>query len=365
MEISVIVPVYNVEDKLQRCVNSILEQTFTDFELLLIDDGSIDNSSLVCDQFAQRDARIKVIHQENAGVSCARNRGLKLATGKYIVFVDSDDYVDGNYLKVMYDTAQLNNSELVISGVSYCNYQNIEQHTTQDERGDSRVCLVKENSEEVGKLIDDRRLNYIYAKMFRKEILDKFLIRFSENISLGEDTIFVMHYLSHITTCDIVGQAYYYYIKYNSGTLTSIPREGQYEDLTVVNNEIERYLVNRNMWTGAPRLAVEKRRILSAYWTIDAFYSCSKFSFTRKINGIKNILNVSELRKACQGEWDKKKNLPYAEQIKKNNTIYIVCMLCKDRLRHKVEECLVSVLSYIVPEFLKRWRRQWKNNAQL
>lgn len=98
-KISIIVPVYNVEKYLEKCVRSILAQTFTDFELILVDDGSPDSSGAMCDQFAEQDQRVKVIHKENGGLSDARNAGIELATGEYLGFVDSDDY---SYLRVLH-----------------------------------------------------------------------------------------------------------------------------------------------------------------------------------------------------------------------------------------------------------------------
>ena len=92
-KISVIIPVYNVQDYLEECVNSILAQTYTNLEIILVDDGSKDNSGQLCDAFSKRDSRVKVIHKENGGVSTARNAGIESATGEYIAFVDADDYI--------------------------------------------------------------------------------------------------------------------------------------------------------------------------------------------------------------------------------------------------------------------------------
>ena len=98
-KISVIVPVYNTEKFLQRCIDSVLAQTYQDFELLLIDDGSKDSSDTICDEYAAQDTRVKVFHKENGGVSSARNVGLDNARGEWITFVDSDDYIEENYLQ--------------------------------------------------------------------------------------------------------------------------------------------------------------------------------------------------------------------------------------------------------------------------
>ena len=113
MKYSVIVPIYNREKSIKKCVDSILRQSEKDFELILVDDGSTDNSLNICKDFEKTDNRIIVIHKENGGVSSARNAGIDVARGKYVVFVDSDDYVDNNYL----DVFDKSNADFKISGV--------------------------------------------------------------------------------------------------------------------------------------------------------------------------------------------------------------------------------------------------------
>lgn len=115
--VSVIVPVYNVEKCLRRCIDSILRQTYTNFELILIDDGSTDGSGAICDEYARKDNRIKVIHRENGGLSAARNSGLEVMTGEYVTFIDSDDYVTDNYIEYMYTLMVENKGD--ISAVSH------------------------------------------------------------------------------------------------------------------------------------------------------------------------------------------------------------------------------------------------------
>ena len=118
-KVSVIIPVYNVEKYLPQCIDSILAQTFTDFELILVNDGSKDCSGNICDEYAQKDSRIVVIHKENGGASSARNRGLDIAKGEWISFIDSDDYVTPNYLSNLISEAQANCASLVIQGHIY------------------------------------------------------------------------------------------------------------------------------------------------------------------------------------------------------------------------------------------------------
>lgn len=120
--ISIIIPVYNSEKTLNRCVNSILNQTFMDWELLLVDDGSTDKSGKICDQYALKDFRIRVFHKKNGGVSSARNTGLDYAIGSWITFVDSDDFIDATFLDTL---IRLQSSDLCISGIQFINNETI------------------------------------------------------------------------------------------------------------------------------------------------------------------------------------------------------------------------------------------------
>lgn len=118
-ELSIIVPVYKVEKYLPRCIDSILAQTFGDFELILIDDGSPDGCGRICDEYAKKDKRIVVIHQKNMGVSAARNAGLDIARGRYIGFVDSDDWIEPQMYEVMMDAIRENGADMAVCGVRY------------------------------------------------------------------------------------------------------------------------------------------------------------------------------------------------------------------------------------------------------
>lgn len=132
-EISIIVPVYNVEKYLSQCIESIKSQTFEDWELILVDDGSPDNSGIICDEYAKTDRRIKVVHQENGGVSTARNLGLENAKGEYISFIDSDDYIAPEFLKVMLDKLLTHNADMVRCGFHEFNDRNGVFNTCQFE----------------------------------------------------------------------------------------------------------------------------------------------------------------------------------------------------------------------------------------
>ena len=147
-EISVIVPVYKVEPYLRRCVDSILAQTFTDFELILVDDDSTDNCPAICDEYAGKDSRIKVVHKENGGLSSARNAGMEIACGKYYLFCDSDDYVSPYWCETLYNAAIEHQGSFIFGGINLVdeanlniltNTTNLEKKSMRNQR--SSICI--------------------------------------------------------------------------------------------------------------------------------------------------------------------------------------------------------------------------------
>lgn len=193
-KVSVIIPVYNAEKTLHRCVDSVLAQTFTDFELILINDGSTDNSGKICDEYAQKDSRIVVIHKENGGVSSARNKGINVANGEWISFVDSDDeYYNNQSLGYIYSNIS-DSIELVIGGYVCCN-----------ENGD----IIYQMSNNINKVLTPieglklyykpryyNYLGYTWIKLYNRRFLLKNNLRFNELITYNEDGLLHIQYCS-------------------------------------------------------------------------------------------------------------------------------------------------------------------------
>lgn len=186
-EISIIVPVYNAEKYLGHCIESILAQTFTDFELLLINDGSSDSSGLICDEYARKDQRVKVYHKKNGGVSTARNLGLEKSRGKYITFSDSDDFLFNTAFQTYIDAfSKDSNIDVVKTGY----YQEYANGNPPQKFSSTRDVILEKRSDFLSFLMFDKS-NYngfLWNECLRKEIVDKH--RFDESINWCEDHIF-------------------------------------------------------------------------------------------------------------------------------------------------------------------------------
>ena len=202
-KVSVIVPVYNAEPYLRRCLDSILVQTFTDFEAILVDDGSTDHSGAICDEYAVRDARFKTIHIPNGGVSSARNMGLKQAKGMWVAFVDADDCVSPDYLQHLYnglagadDDSILVWGSMLVNGVPKRHF-----HRKVMKDGEAALHIMRN-----GVLA----LSGPVSKLFSMRIIRENGILFPVNIKMGEDGIFLQRYLNAIETVSFISDVDYY-----------------------------------------------------------------------------------------------------------------------------------------------------------
>lgn len=163
VKLSVILTVYNVEKYLKRCIDSIIKQTYKDFELILVDDGSIDNSSKICDKFCKQDKRIKVIHKENGGVSSARNAGLDIAEGDYISFIDSDDYIEVDMFKKLIQIMIENNAD-----IAQCNFKVVCKNEKMIKNKIYKDVKVGDRYVALNEIIDVPFSNVVWNKIYKK-----------------------------------------------------------------------------------------------------------------------------------------------------------------------------------------------------
>lgn len=211
--ISIIVPCYNVERYVEQCIRSIMGQSYKNIEIITVDDGSPDNSSQILDKLANEDSRIKVIHKQNAGVSAARNSGLDVATGDYVVFVDGDDYLAPDYVDYMLQLAYKNDSDFVMS--QNCYTQENEPQISKDS------IKTMSPSEATALLISPRVIVGCWNKMFKREFINKFTLSFSTTLFYGEGLTFITK-ASQLANCVTVGnRKVYYYRRNNEASATS------------------------------------------------------------------------------------------------------------------------------------------------
>lgn len=217
--ISVIVPVYNAEKYLHRCIDSILAQTYTDFELLLIDDGSKDQSGEICDEYAQKDTRVHVFHQENGGVSSARNLGLDNAKGEWITFVDSDDWVVCFFLEELFKGSD---TDLSICGFKIQGSDEIWQCQPKD------CSLDKQGIINLFESVEYRSYySTPWCKLYRRKIIDQNGIRFNEMLKNGEDSLFVMQYFAYTKSIKQNSNQLYFYSRDTAGASTKTKEKAQ------------------------------------------------------------------------------------------------------------------------------------------
>ena len=221
--VSVIIPVYNSHSYLDRCVDSVLNQKYNNIEVILINDGSTDNSGALCEKYALNDIRVKVFHKVNGGVSSARNLGIDMASGKYITFVDSDDYLESDYIS---DMVTPDDCDFVASHIKVEGWRQWKDIPLNNMRWD------KMNIDDflLGNL---HRLNFMVCKLFKRAIIDEFNIRFDNTISYGEDTLFVYQYLKYISSARTISRASYHYNCYNISSLSKKSRQWSDVDYTI------------------------------------------------------------------------------------------------------------------------------------
>ncbi len=215
--ISVIVPVYKSEKTLQRCVDSLLAQTYKDFEILLIVDGPPDNSGVLCEQLAETDSRIRVIHQENQGVSKARNRGIAEARGEYIRFVDSDDYIDPDSNDILLQAMQATDADLVIAGYHHLYFGR--DIIKLPKTGCFEFASMSQKDEkEFLDIYKKGFLNMPWNKLYKKELIQK---PFPTDLNLGEDLLFNQAYILQCKKCVSITAPVCNYIQDDRGTTLS------------------------------------------------------------------------------------------------------------------------------------------------
>ncbi|MFA5603095.1 MAG: glycosyltransferase [Bacilli bacterium] len=221
--VSVIVPIYNSEKFLDKCINSIINQTYKNLQIILVNDGSYDNSGKYIEYYKKKDSRIKVINKENGGLWSARNAGLEIATGDYISFVDSDDWIEKDMIEKMYNSIVEYNSDL-----SVCNYGKVYENKTE-----KKSLKIEDNIIEINEIgIDNYFYNYYFNylhghevtnKLYKNMIITEHQIRFDKNEDIfSEDLLFNLYYICHVNKISSLEQSLYNYVQHENSIMNNV-----------------------------------------------------------------------------------------------------------------------------------------------
>lgn len=289
IDISIVVPIYNRKARLKTCIDSILQQSFTGFELILVDDGSTDGSGEICNEYEEKDLRVKVIHKKNGGVSSARNAGLDYSTGKCIVFIDSDDSVDEVYLETLYNEFLKSKSELVISKVyREFNKKNKEINT------DSFMTTIKGlSSKQFALLLEKEYICGVLGKLYARETIGN--LRFREDMYFGEDLVFNFEILQKNIQISLLNSYLYCYCYESKGLSTGF-RCTKPKDFLVVYNTILDYMNFKGFLSEDVSKMYCKRLVHDFLWAIEQlknapadFTNAKRWKYIKTLNSDKRI----------------------------------------------------------------------------
>ena len=332
-KISIIVPVYKAEKHLNHCLDSILVQTFKDFELILVDDGSPDNSGAICDEYAGKDTRVKVIHKENGGVSSARNTALASAQGEYVVFCDADDQLTQNALLHMIDASNRAGSQMIIGGFEYIHIDATDNimHSKKDlTRTNTKITL--NGTLEMLAFWKNNNMISACAKLFQRDIISDNQIVFNTNQVVLEDYGFVIDYLAHChEICMIEDVVYQCFSHSDSPFTTRRARLDFYDDVILVANKLTGYLAEIGC------TCIESFLELKIYSTLqlsfDLLWDIPYHSFSEKIfkyRRIRAALSETHFQKLAQKRKDSNSICEFF--CLKHKMVYSI--LCLRKLRY-------------------------------
>lgn len=284
--VSVIIPVFNSVRYLDKVLSSLSDQSYSDFECIMIDDGSTDGGGVVCDEWVKKDKRFLVVHQQNQGVSKARNKGIEVSSGKWITFIDSDDWVEKDYLEKLIEFGKA--SDYCVGGYKLLNLNN-------------ETCflppLIKPQSirdldkNVISELIDKYLIFGPCHKLYKRDIIVNNKISFPEELNYGEDLMFNIDYLKHCTLIASVPEALYYYNKH-SDSLSTSSNSMDWEVNLKQWRYVASFLIEMGLFMDRAKRSMYRRLVGLIY---DSIFGSRKTN-SKNYKEIKEILNIPETR---------------------------------------------------------------------
>lgn len=294
--ISVIIPVFDVAPHLEECLRAIVAQTFSDWECILIDDGSTDASGEICDKWAGIEARIMAIHQQNAGVSAARNRGLDVARGEYIAFVDSDDTIDPSYFSALHGAVDSSDADLAVCGLEIRDGDGSSIHRIP--RSNAVFPLDRAHLSDFLELERDSLLYGPVVKLYRRQIIEDRHLRFDETKNYGEDLLFNLSYLRYCKSIVTISEALYCYIRRNDSLSTRF-REDMFEINYAQWHELMAFHQDKSLYDEASAGYLYTRLWGIVYDSVFAFPKCSdaNLSYLQRLLSIPEITQMKSYQR--------------------------------------------------------------------
>ena len=333
IKITAIMPVYNVENFIGKCIESLQNQTLTEWELIAVDDGSPDNSGAICDEYAKKDSRITVIHKENGGAPSARNAAIPKARGEYLYFVDSDDWAEPTMFEDMYNSAKKNNAQLVVAGYYIDTYYSDTEFYTQKQCLPSKEFSSQREFREYAHKMFDKNLLYTpWNKLFeRKYIMDND-IRFKN--TFWDDFPFNLDVVRDVERVVLMEEKYYHFMRARADSETAKYRSDMYEKREEEHGWMLDLYKHWSVNSHESREMINRRYIERVIGCIEnVTNSACTLSFKEKIQEIKNIITSENVKTA----------LKYA----KPNSLVMKIMLIPVRLKS-------SFLTYLEGAFISK-----------
>lgn len=329
--ISVIVPVYCVEKFIDRCICSIINQTYKNLEIILVDDGSTDNCGVICDKYKHIDNRIIVIHKKNGGLASARNAGLSIANGEYIAFVDGDDCIDKNYYEMLFFS--IDDADICISGYKLMDEDG--KYITKNTLKTDRLILGTDNNQKLDELIKTSSFGFVWNKLYKKDLIKNI---YFENLTPREDIIFNLCLLKRIKKINLIGNYSGYIWLQRNGSITHNSNISNINKTLKIGERLFEILELSNSKNMIGIYNHIMKVLISDNILVDI---TNNFSLTKKekISYIKEILNSSIV-----------KNYLY---LQKNDTLYNKFLVLSTKIG------FTNILLFISNKLVKRGN---KNN---
>ncbi|WP_242219276.1 glycosyltransferase [Bacillus cereus group sp. BfR-BA-01380] len=341
IKVSVIIPVYNAGKYITQCVESLLNQTLEQCEFIFINDGSTDNSREVIERYKELDSRIILINQENQGVSIARNKGLCLATGEYVGFVDADDYIEREMYEILYNSAKQDDCDVVISNIN----GEMEGHKVAIKYPFPVDTVLKKeyiDQELLPYFLKTDHLNTAVNKIYKKNIINENDVKFPEKVALGEDGMFNIEFFNHATSMKYINYTGYHYREVTGSATRNIVEKDYFKRaMEVYIMELPQIYTDKVDKVKAHQLKSIKF-INSVMSYIYIYFTPSKdVSFSTRYRYVKNMIRNKYVREAlpvyCSENYSKlgRYEKVVINMIRKKSAMGLYCAVAYSRFRSK------------------------------